>query len=261
MSVALSLLCPQKAPDFIGRNRRAVKEVERGSRGRVGQGRENGGTEKKGGRVRGEGGAETVVVSKSYLDQLLRMSVTAAPQGPTQETFSQPSPHHAPPHTSRLHNTITMATHIQPDPSQVPGLPPPSSLPDHSSLVPPFSLPDHSASRGTLSPRQQWLADLNQQRREQAARRKEEEEQRRRGQEAGEVGYFPWGRPGGGAPIRTNSGKLLTDYASRAHVIEEMRSSTQGDTTWQQDTGRQHTRQQDTGRQHTWQQDTGRQHT
>ena len=245
--MCLSIFCPQKATDFIGRNRRAVREHDRGGRGRVEKGKENGGAGKKGGRVRGEGGAETVVVSRSYLDQLLRMSVTAVPQAAAEETRSHPGPHHTPPHSSRPHNTITMATHIHPDPSRVPGLPPRSSVPEPSSLLPHAALP----SSGTLSPRQQWLADLNQQCREQAARRREEEEEQRRGQEAREVGYFPWGRPGGGAPIRTNSGKLLTDYASRAQMIEEMRSSAERGT-WQQERGRQHTWQQETAQGTVW---------
>ena len=28
-------------------------------------------------------------------------------------------------------------------------------------------------------------------------------------------GYFPWGRPGGGAPLRSSSGNLLVDYRRR----------------------------------------------
>lgn len=32
--------------------------------------------------------------------------------------------------------------------------------------------------------------------------------------------YYPWGRPGGGAPIRSESGNLLTDYRTRGRVAE-----------------------------------------
>ena len=33
--------------------------------------------------------------------------------------------------------------------------------------------------------------------------------------------YNPWGRPGAGAPIRSESGNLLTDYRTRGRVAEE----------------------------------------
>ena len=37
--------------------------------------------------------------------------------------------------------------------------------------------------------------------------------------------YYPWGRPGGGAPIRTVSGTLLTNYSTRGQEVESMRES------------------------------------
>lgn len=68
------------------------------------------------------------------------------------------------------------------------------------------------ASDPPLSKHEQWLQDLALQAEEQK-QRKEAARQRRK--QASPEEYYPWGRPGCGAPIRTESGELMTDYRRR----------------------------------------------
>ena len=225
----------QKQSDFIGRNRRAAREVgkEKEKRGKE---KLNGKQGKTGEQSRGRGVSprETVVVSKSYLEQLLRMSVAGPPPAASSVAPAQQGPaHRVPAHAAgpALSAGITSAPHIQPDPTLVPGLLPPWAAREQGPTI--HALADRQADRAqqqaaALSPQEQWAADLAQQRREQAARREEEERQRRGDREcAPQEEYFPWGRPGGGAPIRTTSGTLLTDYSTRSRAVEEMRRSKQ----------------------------------
>lgn len=78
-------------------------------------------------------------------------------------------------------NPMNSATHIKPEPSQIPGL-------------------------------QHQIQD------------NEEKIHHRTDPQPSEE-YYPWGRPGGGAPIRTVSGTLLTNYSTRGQEVERARSN------------------------------------
>ena len=143
-------------------------------------------------------GTETVEISRSYLERLLQMTVASQPVAPS----STAAP--VPPET----NDITSVLHIQPDRSHIPGL----------------------RDNGYLT--QQDMAA-----RRQAEQRKKDREDKstmaaRRQQEREQEDYCPWGRPGGGAPIRTVSGALLTNYSTRGQAVQDMRS--QAGSQWQQ---------------------------
>ena len=108
---------------------------------------------------------DTVEISKSYLEKLLKMTVTHQPRA------VQPD-----------HDVIiTTATHIQPDHTKIPGL-------QHH--------PTSNKPYGNHDNRQLMV----------------EEE------------YYPWGRPGGGAPIRSVSGALLTNFSTRGQAVQDMRN-------------------------------------
>ncbi len=224
----------QKPVDFLARNRRAVHErsraatdKQRGStpRGKLpSSGREkpskyNQAKKANSGPIR----EETVTISKGYLDQLMRMSVLGAGGNSSVE---EP--------------TIARA-HVILDRHQVPGLAsspnePPSSLHGRTNGVPVSQVPSvyarkmeeaHVGRTGGLSgaapqvqtglsAHEQWLRDLAGQAEEQRRRKKTESERWRTQTPPGI--YFPFGGQGGGAPIKSQSGTLLTDYRTR--VIE-----------------------------------------
>lgn len=197
----------QKTPDFIGRNRRAVRNTGRE------RGRETG--QMAPGQRKREKASDTVEISKTYLDRLLQMCV-APQQCAGSTTFAMTTtPHPVLPTAS---DAITAVPHIQPEHNQIPG-PWPATSTDGLDNRP--SQQVHVAA--TLSPQEQWLSYLAQQRNEQAARR-EKEKLKKRTEDPPEE-YFPWGRPGGGAPIRSISGTLLTNYSTRSQAVEDMRNS------------------------------------
>ena len=188
----------QKTPDFIGRNRRAVRNVGRE------RGKETGPLKAPGQRRR-EKGSDTVEISKSYLDKLLQMCL-APQQSVALDTTSATTLPTAPGPTGR----------IKPDHNHGPR---PCPAPNADGL----SNRRSEQAAAALSPQEQWLSDLAQQRTEQIAKR-EEEKLRKRTEDPPEE-YFPWGRPGGGAPIRTVSGTLLTNYSTRGQAVEDMRNT------------------------------------
>lgn len=186
----------QKTPDFIGRNRRAVRNAGR-QRGR------DTGQLKAPEQRRWEKSSDTVEISKSYLDKLLQMCL-APQQSVALDTTS-----------ATKNATLPAASgHIQPHHNWAPVPNADGSSNRHSD----------QAATTALSPQQQWLSDLAHQRTEQIARR-EKEKLRKRTDDPPEE-YFPWGRPGGGAPIRTVSGTLLTNYSTRGQAVEDMRKNT-----------------------------------
>ena len=160
-------------------------------------------------RQKEERGNETVVISKTYLDELLRVNGGPGVSG--------------------------SGSHVVVDPGDVPGLLD-STQPQHIShavashkTVPsdgtPVGHPPNHTHREqelecnpSLSQHDQWLRDLSKQVEDQ--RRKRESEKLREKEPIIED-YNPWGRPGGGAPIRSESGNLLTDYRTRGRVAEE----------------------------------------
>ena len=163
---------------------------------------------------------DTVVISKDYLDQLMRRSIMAdSGQPPVQ---------------GKTHDRVVL------DHGQIPGLSDISALsqihsqqdygmrnqpperrehehpPDHSQLhkQPVTQFPE----RRELSQHEQWLRDLATQVEEKHQRKLAEKgRQRQRTPED----YNPWGRPGCGAPIKDQSGQLLTDFRTRGRVGEE----------------------------------------
>ena len=153
--------------------------------------------------------ANTVVVSKQYLDELLRMSVMRE--------------------DVKGGNTVT---HVSLDPSQVPGLE--STIASNTSsthqkpvnqtpvkpLLPNItndqeSPPNYQAAHHGNQGKEQWLNDLAIQAMEQRQRKKSE---KMRQKQTSPEEYFPFGRPGGGAPIRSQSGQLLTNYRFRSQM-------------------------------------------
>lgn len=168
-------------------------------------------------------GSDTVTISKSYLDELLRMSVMRDDSSISKETSRDITKSEAP---SNRHNALERVTV---EPTHVPGLD--LTSPQHTISPPPphqRTKPhtEHAQKIPTavqvnnpcLSPREKWLQDLAAQVEEQKAKK---EKNRLRERQPTVEEYFPFGRPGGGAPIRSQSGQLLTDYRSRTRYQDE----------------------------------------
>lgn len=220
------------------RSRKALAERQQAERKR--EAREAGGD----GRKRaGEGvSSDTVVISKSYLDELLRMSVVIRDEVRDKAiNVDQNVPRERNESTREI-----SGGHVDIDSSAVPGLgnmsatkrvSATSSRPTehaqnsaitqqqanyqgHTPHAPPQA--QHSEHQATnyqgLSPREKWLKDLAAQVEEQKAKK---ERNRLQEQQSTVEEYFPFGRPGGGAPIRSQSGALLTDYRSRTRVQDQ----------------------------------------
>lgn len=133
--------------------------------------------------------------------------------------------------------------HVQLDSSQIPGLeshkqniaPPPSLLhtntalqqaPLHTNIAPQHqahphnittSYPHTSTAPPNLSTKEQWLKELAEQVREKKMRDLKQTDSKEPPQEV----YFPFGRPGCGAPIRTESGRVLADLRSKVRTSIE----------------------------------------
>lgn len=196
----------QKPSNFLARNRRAVcgstrpEESQRSRHENTRQGKPIPASRRR----EEEGGKETVVISKTYLDELLRMNsgevggsrshvVVDARNVPGQQDTMQPQ-----------HSSHTAASHKNTVPNN--GIPPSN----HTHR--------EQESKQPLSQHEQWLRDLSKQAEEQ---RKKREAEKQREKESFTEDYNPWGRPGGGAPIRSESGNLLTDYRTRGRVAEK----------------------------------------
>ena len=131
----------QKPPDFISRNRRAVRDAGRhavresrqrdagrhGERGRTGPGTRQRATalELK------KGSSDTVEISKSYLERLLQMTMSPQPVVPQSMAPQSSTAAHGDTTKIPTQSSITSALHIQlppdhrhiqPDRTQVPGL-------------------------------------------------------------------------------------------------------------------------------------------
>ena len=134
--------------------------------------------------------ADTVTISKDYLDQLMQMSVAK----------NQPR-------ATEVDRVV---------PSHIPGLEsrPPDGV--HAGgggggavLV---RVPSPYRAPQQLTQHEQWLSELSAQADEQRGRREREKAKRINTPED----YCPWGRPGGGAPIRDESGAVVNLYRHRA---------------------------------------------
>ena len=160
----------QKPPDFIGRNRRAVRDWGK-----------QGGKPRQEKEERRNETRDTVEISKGDLERLLKMAAAL----------------HQPISSCQLN----LNTRVQPDLSQIPGLQPqiPGSQSGIPGLQPQIPGQKVQSPGGTLQPQSSALAKIE--------RKKDEEE------------YYPWGRPGGGAPIRSVSGALLTNYSTRGQEV------------------------------------------
>ena len=156
------------------------------------------------------GGDGNVVITQSVLNQLLQM---ASERGSVVDR-----------ETSAEKLTADRGAHVAPAASQVPGLVfegSASTAGSNTGTIVPASVPLPAAltqGRG-LSQREQWLADLNDQAAEKKARR--EQEQRRKQEAAVDEDYNPWGRPGCGAPILSQTGQVVTDYRQRQRETED----------------------------------------
>lgn len=172
--------------------------------------------------------ANTVVISKQYLDELLRMSVmrddvkvgsnvmrdsVKVGSNVTHEDIRVP--------------VINDVTHVNLDPTQVPELEANTSShhqpvvtqsppkPHNSSINHQGPPPGHQTTPHGNQGKEQWLYDLAIQAKEQRERR--ESEKLRQKQNSPED-YFPFGRPGGGAPITSETGQVLTNYRHRGQM-------------------------------------------
>lgn len=155
----------------------------------------------------------TVVVSKAYLDELLRSVAHGEGEGPKSHIVVDHSevPGLAEIAPSR-HSSHTVATHKENTP--------PKNTDPLLMTAGPLSHPSHSTEdhSKTLSKHDQWLRDLAQQAEEQ---KRKKETEREREKCAFVEDYNPWGRPGAGAPLRTSSGNLLTDFRRRGGAGEK----------------------------------------
>ena len=169
----------------------------------------------------------TVVVSKAYLDELLRGVTRGGGEGPNSHVVVDhseiPGLGEVAPSRHSSHAVANCKENTPPkDANQIPltnadpvltNAPPPltnAQLPSH------HSHPTGDCSK-TLSKHDLWLRDLAQQAEEQ---RRKKETERKREKCAIVEEYNPWGRPGAGAPLRTSSGNLLTDLRRRGGVGE-----------------------------------------
>ena len=160
----------------------------------------------------------TVMISKSYLDGLLRMTMTGVGQSKQSAVES---------------NTVR---HVKLDTHQVPGLSeatPPNTIaqysdgqidrfvgvrgqqhdhaPSHSGVIGQQHVHGHTTSNQPLSKHEQWMRDLAQQVEDKKMREKKQKE------EMSGI-FFPFGRPGGGAPIRDESGGVVADLRSKVRT-------------------------------------------
>ena len=176
----------------------------------------------------------TVVVSKAYLDELLRGVTHRGREGPKNHVVVDhseipglgevaPSRHSS--HAVAKENTPPKDTNQIPlmngDPLLTNAPPPLTNtyLPLTKAQPPSHhSHPTGDCSK-TLSKHDLWLRDLAQQAEEQ---RRKKEIERKREKCAIVEEYNPWGRPGAGAPLRTSSGNLLTDLRRRGGVGERV---------------------------------------
>ena len=176
-----------------------------------------------------ERGKGTVVVSKAYLDELLRGVTGGKGEGPKNHVVVDhseipglaevaPSRHSSHAVASHKENTPPKDTNQFPltngDPLLTNAPPPLMNAPPPSHHSPPTG----DCSK-TLSKHDLWLRDLAQQAEEQ---RRKKEIERKREKCAIVEEYNPWGRPGAGAPLRTSSGNLLTDLRRRGGVGERV---------------------------------------
>ena len=162
---------------------------------------------------------ETVQISKKYLDRLLLMTAVAPEQPSVHRTQATEDTACHMMAAHRAGNGVTSVSHIQPGPQ--PGTRPAPSGSD--SRLAAQQCPSSQEPRG-LSWQLKGHPTRREQVRELATRREQTESQARRGEDPEEE-YFPWGRPGGGAPLRSISGTLLTNYCTRGRAVENMRSS------------------------------------
>ena len=95
-------------------------------------------------------------------------------------------------------------THIRPDPSEIPGLQEYYQMPGMHNQIPGLQ----NQMPGMQNKIQGYA---------QKAEKKKDPQQCEE--------YCPWGRPGGGAPIRTVSGTLLTNYCTRGQEVEKTRNN------------------------------------
>ena len=213
---------------------------------------------KDGGKQAGEGvSSDTVVISKSYLDELLRMSVVIRDEAKEKSvSIDQDTPKGG---GTGISSGAKRGRHVDIDVSEVPGLGSASatkhiststlSRPQHVRQTAPrltehaqnsnttqqanyqgLTSPapqhnEHQANNQGLSPHDKWLQELAAQVEEQKAKK---ERNRLQEQQSTVEEYFPFGRPGGGAPIRSQSGALLTDYRSRTRAQDQRGMSTRG---------------------------------
>lgn len=145
---------------------------------------------------------ETVTVSKEYLDKLLRMSMLAeGAQAASGEAGG--------------------TSHVVLAHSQVPGLEQQSTAldlrgNDHGSKAEGGRHGVRVAMQHNRSVHDQWLDDLAAQAEEQKMRREAERQQKKLPMMEKE--YNPWGKPGCGAPMRTSSGNIPTDFHRKAVI-------------------------------------------
>ncbi len=115
--------------------------------------------------------------------------------------------------------------HVQMDSRQIPGLvspshtltaPQPSQPHTHAVPQPHTHAAPHPHTQSyavppTLSAKEQWLKDLADQVKEKQSRQQQQKTKQRPAEEV----YFPYGRPGCGAPMRTETGQVIADLRSR----------------------------------------------
>lgn len=173
--------------DFIGRNRRAVREQQQQQARTTSRQRDQRlSKQKDGGRKKEGGGKDTVEITKNDLEKLLKMAASLQQQ-PTSEAV----------------------TRVAPNPALIPGL-----EAHYSGQQPQISGQQLNYVQSTNNTIQETKNFGEETRREKKTETRRNEEE-----------YYPWGRPGAGAPIRTISGTLLTNYSTRGQEVEIMRES------------------------------------
>ena len=139
-------------------------------------------------------------MSKEYLDKLLKMSMLAESSQAIAKVAEEKS-------------------HVVLDPCQVPGLSQEITASVSRSNEPSKAQGGDRvrvAGQRNRSVHDQWLDDLAAQAEEQKMRREAERKQKKL--PVVEKDYNPWGKPGCGAPMRTSSGSMPTDFHRKAVI-------------------------------------------
>ena len=193
-------------------------------------------------RMNSSANKESVTVSKSYLDSLLKLTGAPAQVNGSSTVnhvqlnntqvpgLDHPSYHHtvtAPHHHTVMapqpHTVVAPQPHtvMAPQPHTVMAPQPHTVIaPHHHSVTAPLPHTGNISQQHNnvhTTAKQEWLNDLA----KQVNEKKQNQQKKQSKKPQAEEIYFPFGRPGCGAPIRSESGHVLADLRSKVRTSFE----------------------------------------